>query len=62
MERHNSHIILESNSSQKHEYENDENGNIKVDINDDTIYKSYVRKKEKLDIKNILNENTKRRI
>ena len=27
MKKHNSHIILETNSSQTHKYENDENGN-----------------------------------
>ena len=57
MEKHNSHIIIESNSSQPHDYENDENGNIKIDTNEDAIYHSFVQKKKKLDIKDILTEN-----
>ena len=59
MKNHNSHIILESNSSQTHKYENDGNGNIKVDTNDNdnSLYNTFVQKNKKLDIKNILIEN-----
>ena len=57
MERHNSHIILESNSSDSHSYIRDENGNIKIDINEDDPYHSFVEKKKKLDIIDILIEN-----
>ena len=59
MERHNSHIILESNSSDSHSYIRDENGNIKIDTNEDDPYHSFVEKKKKLDIIDILIENNK---
>ena len=59
MERHNSHIILESNSSDSHNYIRDENGNIKIDTNEDDPYHSFVEKKKKLDIIDILMENNK---
>ena len=57
MKKHNSHIILESNSSEMHDYEKDENGNIKIDINEDNPYHSFVEQKKKIDIKDILSEN-----
>ena len=57
MEKHNTHILLESNCSDQHDYEEDDNGNLKIDTNDDINYKSYVTKKPKLSIKDILFEN-----
>ena len=59
MKNHNSHLILESNSSLTHKYENDENGNIKVDTkdNDNSLYNIFVEQNKKLNIKDILNEN-----
>ena len=57
MEKHNSHILLESISSQPHYYENDENGNIKIDSKEDEPRHSFVANKKKLDIKSILIEN-----
>ena len=57
MENHNSHILLESNSSQPHYYENDGNGNIKIDSKEDDPHHSFVEKKKKLDVKRILVEN-----
>ena len=47
MEKHNTHILLESNCSDQHDYEEDDNGNLKIDTNDDINYKSYVTKKPK---------------
>ena len=32
MEKHNTHVLLESNSSSVHDYEEDENGKIKIKI------------------------------
>ena len=57
MKKHNSHIILETNSSQTHKYENDENGNIKVDSDDDSPYNSFIEQNQKLNVKDILIEN-----
>ena len=57
MEKHNTHIILDSNSSSRHDYEKDENGNIKIDVNEDLPYHSFIQKKEKISIKEILIEN-----
>ena len=59
MKNHNSHIILESSSSQIHKYENDGNGNIKVDTNGNgnSPYNIFVQQNKKLDIKDILHEN-----
>ena len=56
MKKHNSHLVLESYSSQTHKYENDENGNIKVDINDNenSLYNTFVQQNKKLNIKDIL--------
>ena len=57
MEKHNTHILLESISSGRHEYKGDENGNLKIDSNDDKIYQSYIQKKQKTSLKQILMEN-----
>ena len=57
MEKHNTHILLESISSGRHEYKGDENGNIKIDLNDDAVYHSFIQKKAKSSIKQILLEN-----
>ena len=57
MEKHNSHILLESISSHLHYYEKDKNGNIKVDSKEDAPHHLFVEKKKKLDIKHILLEN-----
>ena len=57
MEKHNTHIVLESDSSEKHEYKGDENGNIKIDYNEEDPYHSFIQKKPKLAIKEILIEN-----
>jgi len=57
MEKHNTHILLDSNSSSIHDYVKDENGNIKIDVNEDLAYNSFVEKKPKLSIKEILIEN-----
>ncbi len=57
MEKHNTHILLDSNSSSMHDYVKDENGNIKIDVNEDLAYNSFIEKKPKLSIKEILIEN-----
>ena len=57
MEKHNTHILFESISSGRHEYKGDENGNIKIDSNDDKVYHQYIPKKAKSSIKQILLEN-----
>ena len=57
MEKHNTHILLESISSGRHEYKGDENGNLKIDSNDGEIYQSYIQKKQKASIRQILCEN-----
>ena len=57
MEKHNTHIILDSNESSKHDYEKDENGNIKIDANEDIPYRSFIEKKKKISIKSILIDN-----
>ena len=46
MEKHNTHVLLDSNSSSIHDYEEDENGNIKIDIDEDVPYNYYVEKKQ----------------
>jgi len=48
MEKHNTHVLLDSNSSSIHDYEEDENGNIKIDIDEDVPYNYYVEKKNKI--------------
>ena len=45
MEKHNTHVLLESNSSSVHDYEEDENGNIKIDIDEDVPYNYYIEKR-----------------
>ena len=57
MEKHNTHILLESYCSDQHDYEEDENGNLKIETIDDIPYHSFVKKKQKLSIKDILEEN-----
>ena len=57
MEKHNTHILLESFSSERHDYEVDENGNIKLEENEDAPYHSFIQKKGKMSIKEILIEN-----
>ena len=57
MEKHNTHIVLDSLSSERHDYKGDENGNIKVDSSDDAIYHSYIKKKAKSSIRQILIDN-----
>ena len=57
MEKHNTHILLESFCSDQHDYEEDENGNLKIETYDDIPYRSFVTKKQKLSIKDILEEN-----
>ena len=57
MEKHNTHIVLDSLSSERHEYKGDENGNIKIDLNDDAPNHSYIQKKAKASIKQILIDN-----
>ena len=59
MEKHNTHILLESKSSGRHEYKGDENGNIKIDSNDDKVYREFIQKRQKTSIKQILLENNK---
>ena len=46
MEKHNTHILFESISSGRHEYKRDENGNIKIDLNDDKVYHQYIPKRQ----------------
>ena len=46
MEKHNTHILFESISSARHEYKGDENGNIKIDLNDDKVYHQYIPKRK----------------
>ena len=57
MEKHNTHILLESNCSDQHDYEEDENGKLKIDTYDDIPYQSFISKKPKISIKEILIEN-----
>ena len=57
MEKHNTHIVLDSLPSERHEYKGDENGNIKIDSNDDAPYHSYIQKKAKTPIRQILIDN-----
>ena len=57
MEKHNTHVLLESNSSSVHDYEEDENGNIKIDIDEDVPYNYYIEKKTKSPTKEIIIEN-----
>ena len=57
MEKHNTHILMDSNSSSIHDYEKDENGNIKIDTNEDLPYHSFIEKKPKISVKEILIEN-----
>ena len=57
MEKHNTHVLLDSNSSSIHDYEEDENGNIKIDIDEDVPYNYYVEKKTKSPTKEIIIEN-----
>ena len=57
MEKHNTHLLLESLSSGRHEYKGDENGNIKVDSSDDAIYHSFFQKKAKSSIRQLLIDN-----
>ena len=57
MEKHNTHILLDSVSSEKHDYEVDENGNIKLEENEDAPYLSFIQKKPKISTKEIIIEN-----
>ena len=57
MEKHNTHIVYDSFTSEKHEYKGDEYGNLKVDSNDDIVYRTYVKPKGKSIIKDILQKN-----
>ena len=57
MEKHNTHIVLDSNSSEKHDYEEDENGNVKIEENEDVAYRSFIQKKPKMSIKQIIIDN-----
>ena len=57
MEKHHTHIVFDSISSERHEYKGDENGNIKIDINDDKAYHTYIKKKERASIKQIIINN-----
>ena len=48
MENHHTHIFIEFISSGRHKYKGDENGNIKIDINDNKAYTILRLKKGKI--------------
>ena len=57
MENHHTHIVFEFMSSRRNKYKGDENGNIKIDINDDKAYTIHILKKGKISIKQVIINN-----